>query len=114
MRTIRVPSGSPVLLGAPARPLDAALARSVGSLATSIQGVKEAHLPECFLMGVMEAPAQVLVVVHVPEIGVKEIERELDEGLRRLLPPGMELDVWSIPYDHPLLQDIRSTGCQIP
>jgi hypothetical protein len=113
MRTLWPRPGSPILIGAPARPVHQELAKAISSLCRSLPGIGEAHLPQCFLLGVMMGPAQVLVIVYTQGSDLTSIQRGLTLGLSRILPPGSDLDIWPIPYGHDLLDDIRSTGCRI-
>lgn len=59
----KVPAGAKILLGAPARPTERARSEALARLVASVGGVVEAHLPQCLVVGLMEMPAQVLVVV---------------------------------------------------
>ena len=113
VKEIYIPTGTPLLLGAPVKPMDSKLSSQIGELADSIEGFMEAHLPQTFAVGVMEEPVQVLVVVLELDADIKAITRQLGVGLGKILPEGMHLDVWPIPKDHPMLNDIRGANCKL-
>lgn len=113
MGQLRVPAGTSLLLGAPANPMEEELSRAIGQLTGSIEGILEAHLPQLFAVGVMEEPAQVLVLVLAREADLTKITEELGRGLSDLLPRGMHLDIWPIPVGHEMLDNVREAGCQI-
>ncbi len=60
---VELPAGTHILLGPPAKLIDSNLFRAIVRLAGSIEDIVEAHLPQCFAVGVMEEPSQVLVPV---------------------------------------------------
>jgi hypothetical protein len=113
MDELKIPAGTSLFIGAPARPMERRLSTAVGKLTASIDGIIEAHLPQMFAPGVMEEPAQVLVIVMRDEADLKAVIDRVGGGLAVLLPPGRNLDVWPIPIGHAMLDEIRRTGCQI-
>ncbi|MBN1671619.1 MAG: hypothetical protein JXR37_11325 [Kiritimatiellae bacterium] len=108
---VRMPPGTSVLVGSPERPMSRALVRAIGRLAAQTDGIQEAHLPQCFALGVMNAPEQVLVVVLRPEADENAVLGALGRGLAAILPPGRQLHVWPLPPDSEFLADIRAAGC---
>ena len=113
MRPFEIPEGTPVMLGAPTEPMDPSISDALGELTSSIEGIVEAHLPQCFVLGVMEKPAQILVVVIDQMVEPKIVFERIGEGLRRILPSGQSLDVWPMDKEHALLGNVRAAGCQI-
>ena len=63
MKTLDIPKGTQVLIGAPAKPMDQTQSAAIGEMLHSLPGVREAYLPHCFVPGVVESPAQILVLV---------------------------------------------------
>jgi hypothetical protein len=102
-----------MLLGAPAQPMTKSTSDAIARLAVDTDGVSEAHLPQCFVVGVMEKPAQILVVVTVPGTNPDSILREIGDGLRTILPDGEFLDVWPVQSGNSMLNDVRGAGCEI-
>jgi hypothetical protein len=86
---------------------------ALGRLVASIDGIIEAHLPQCFLVGVMESPAQVLVIVVDPAANQQAILNAIGEGLSQVLPIDKLLDVLPVKPESPMLKDVRSAGCSI-
>lgn len=113
MQRLTLPAGTSLLLGSPANPMEEERSRAIGKLTDSIEGILEAHLPQMFAIGVMEEPAQVLVIVLGQHAILEEISEQLKVGLAGLLPRGVHLDVWPIHSGHEMLDDVRQTGCLI-
>lgn len=108
------PAGTKVLIGAPANPLPAAITSGITQLTGAVDGILEAHLPHCFAEGVMEAAAQVLIVVVGNQAATESIAAQLSDGLASIIPAGDYLDVKYMTPDDPLLAAVRSAGCQLP
>lgn len=113
MDELKMPAGTSVFIGAPARPMEALLSIAIGKLTESIDGILEAHLPQLFAPGVMTEPAQVLVIVVRNDADLKTVNEKVGSGLSVLLPKGMHLDIWPIPIGHAMLEDVRRSGCLI-
>jgi hypothetical protein len=112
MRPLSIPAGTAVLLGRPAQPMAVALSDSIAQMVRSIPGIREAYLPQCFVKGVVEPPAQVLVLV----LDTTDQQRVLDsvgEGLTRALPQGVHLDVWPMSDRDSLLGTVRGTRMHV-
>ena len=101
------------MLGVPARPLAEALQESIGTMLLNVRGVREAHLPQCFAMDVMERPAQVLVVVIESNASSEDVVDEILLGLTAVLPDDIQLDVWSMDPQHSLLATVRATKSRL-
>ena len=113
MRLLDVPAGTRVLLGAPAKPMPLALSNAIADLVRSIAGVHEAYLPQCFIMDAMEAPCQVLVLVLDGTADRQRVLEQVGEGLERVLPRGMHLDIWPMVGASELLTTVRDTRTHI-
>ncbi len=101
------------MLGTPARPMAEDLLQSIGTMLLNVAGVREAHLPQCFAMDVMERPAQVLVVVIEPDVSSEDVMDEVLLGLTAVLPDEIQLDVWSMDSRHSLLASVQATNCRL-
>ena len=101
------------MLGSPARPMAEALLQSIGTMLLNVDGVLEAHLPQCYAMGVMEKPAQVLVVVIESTASSEEVMDEILLGLAALSSEDIQLDVWSMDPQHSLLASVQATNCRL-
>lgn len=113
MKPLTVPAGTRVFLGAPAKPMPTAKAKVIGALADSIEGIAEAHLPQCFVSGIMANPAQVLVLVIEPGVDSDDVLNRVSHGLEAILSEAGEIDVWPISFQSPLLADVRRANCNI-
>ncbi len=113
MPLLTIPSGTPIMLGTPARPLAEALQQSIGTMLLSVNGVVEAHLPECFAIGIMAQPAKVLVVVLNSTAPSEEVVDEILLGLSALALEDLELDVLPIGPEHSLLASVQATNCRL-
>jgi hypothetical protein len=93
MEKIRISAGTTVIVGESAKPIATTRSGSLRELVTSLDGVMEANLPECFLLGTLPKPAQVLTIL-VPKSGSgRATVNAIDEGLFRILPQGIPLGV---------------------
>jgi len=85
---------------------------AIGRLVDGVPEVIEAHLPQVFVSGAMQAPAQVLVIVTVD----KDVLRALDTvgaGLEHILPSGHSIDVWPLRPMDKMLPTVRGAGCGV-
>ena len=101
------------MLGTPATPMGESLQESIGTMLLSVDGVLEAHLPQCFAIGVMRQPAQVLVVVIESTAPTEDVMDEVLLGLASLSSEDIHLDVWSMNPQHSLLASVQATNCRI-
>jgi hypothetical protein len=102
-----------VIIGAPSKPMDPLITTALGELAGSVEGIVEAHLPQCFILGVMDKPAQILVVLIDPIVEREVVLQQIEEGLKKILPGGYSLDVWAMDKETSFLNSVRGTNCQI-
>ena len=85
---------------------------AIGRLVDGAPEIIEAHLPQVFVSGAMQAPAQVLVIVTDD----KDEQRALDKvaaGLGSILPSGRGIDVWPLSPTDKLIPTIRGAGCRV-
>jgi hypothetical protein len=113
MPLLIIPPGTPIMLGTPAKPMADALMQSIGTMLLNVNGVREAHLPQCYAMGVMERPTQVLVVVIDAGASSETVIDEVLLGLTAVLPEETPLDVWSMDPEHSLLASVQTTNCRL-
>jgi len=113
MQPFKAPAGSQVLLGAPAQPMPKSISDAIAQLVSAVDAVTEAHLPQCFVVDVMEKPAQILVVLIAPGSNAESVFHEIGEGLRGILSDGEFLDVWPVQSGNSMLSDVRGAGCEI-
>ena len=113
MQPFNVPAGAQILLGAPAKPMPPSDADAIASLVARVDGVQEAHLPQCFVVGVMESPAQILVVLLDTNYDASVALNRIGDGLTDILSKGKHLDVWPVESGNSMLNDVRSAGCEI-
>jgi len=109
MKPLNIPSGSAVVLGAPAKPIPQALSDAIQKMVRSTEGIKEAYLPQCYVKNVVEPPAQVLVLVLHSAADHQSVLDAVGQGLVRLLPEGMHLDVWPMSESSNLLPAVRGS-----
>ena len=101
-----------MLIGPPAEPMARERSDALAGLVASLPGALEAHLPECLIVGGMEKPAQVLVIVFESPPSPRTLEM-LGEGLAEIMPAGEHLDMLPIAPSDPMLMEIRRVGCEI-
>ena len=76
-------------------------------------GVREAHLPQCYIAGVVDPSTQVLVVVLPDGSDGPNLAARIAEDLKGLSPGVRELLVWPVSADNEILAAVRNAGCQI-
>ena len=62
-RTMKIPAGTNVYIGPPAKPIPKQLSDAIGTELGKIPDILEAHLPMVYIKGQIDPPAQVLVIV---------------------------------------------------
>jgi hypothetical protein len=114
LKTLVVPAGSQVLIGAPAVGvrLPEHLTRRLLQLVSEIDEVIEAHLPQVYVQGANKA-AQVLVLVFKRERERDVMMEKLGRRIEEVLPVDIELDVWPMVERNALLDSVRGAGCML-
>jgi hypothetical protein len=110
---LNIPIGTKVYLGAPAKPMPIEISEAIGHLACTLPEVIEAHLPQCYIPDMMEAPAQVLVLILSSKTNLESILRSITVRLPDILPPGMPLDVLPFLADNQLVSNVRAAQCRV-
>ena len=105
--------GRDVMFGRPATPIAPEPTAAIAGAVAQCAGVREAHLPQCFMPGVSEAPAQVLFVVLERGVTGDTLMAELGPRLHGIVPSGVFLDVLPVQPTDSLLPAIRNAGCEI-
>ena len=113
MRQVEISSGSQVMIGAPAEPMPTKISAAIAERVATIDGIDEAHLPQCFVASTMEQPAQVLVLSLASRADIEAVMQQVGEQLYGILPAGGQLDIWPLQPPHPLLDEVRNAGCRI-
>lgn len=101
------------MLGRPVNPMSQSLSEAIGAMVRGITGIREAYLPQCFVKAVVEPPAQVLVVVLDDRADRQSVLDAVGQGLTRVLPQGMHLDVLPMTSGDGLLSTVRGTRMHI-
>ena len=109
---LSIPEGATAFIGAPAQPLPTAVVDRIRT-AVVAAGVREAHLPQCCIAGVIDPSAQVLVVVVPDRTRGEALARALTLELQGVMASGRTLLVWPLRDDHELMPSIRDAECQI-
>jgi hypothetical protein len=112
MTPIHIPKGSQIYFGAPAQPMPSATSAALKALATSVPGIAEAHLPQCYVEGT-EGPRQIFVIVPSRADDTQAVLDSLGRRLPEILPTGFYIDVWPVQANDPKLEPIRAAHCAI-
>jgi hypothetical protein len=113
MESRELEAGTQILIGAPARPMPSAQSAAIADMLAKVPGVVEAHLPQVYAPGVMNEPAQVLVVVLRPGVDTEATLHAINCDLARLLTEDSHLDIFPVASDSGILRDVRAVGCRI-
>lgn len=113
VQRLDVPEGTPVLLGPPAAPMPAETAEAIARAVTKLDDVLEAHLPQCFVLNMMERPAQVLFLIVEPGAEGEPMTRAIDRALRPVDLEGGHLDIWIAHPGDSWHQQLQRLSCQL-
>jgi hypothetical protein len=113
METREIEAGTQVLIAAPSHPMPAAQSAAIADMLSKVAGVEEAHLPYCFVPGVMDEPAQVLVLVIKREADAEEVLHTVNCHLAQLLTEDARLNIFPLTRESGMLKSVRAVGCQI-
>jgi hypothetical protein len=106
-QAFHIPAGATIRFGSPANPLPGELRERITRGLAVIQGIVEAHLPLCQVVGTMPEPAQILVVVLKSEASMDSTMAAVMALVGATLPKDNHLDVWPFDSKDPLLTAIR-------
>jgi SseB protein C-terminal domain len=108
-RTLK--AGTNIFFGAPANPMPEIMATAILRAVGQVPGIREAHLPQCFIEGDNEA-RQVLVIGVDSKDDIPRVAGQLIGKLKMELGPTQFIDV--IPYESRVLpESVRSAGCRV-
>ncbi len=110
-RNMKIPGGTPIYIGPPAKPISKPMSDAIGAALGKIVEIAEAHLPMVYVKGHIDPPAQVLVVVldehaHSPQ-------GRVTETLRAVLPSDFRMDITELHPGDTNLPTIRATGTEL-
>jgi hypothetical protein len=105
---MKLPTGTKVYIGPPARPMAPEVSSAIGTALGEIPEIREGHLPMVYIEGKIDPPAQILVVIL--EEGAASQQLKIKEILRAFLPTGSYLDVLEWRPNDPTLPTVRRTG----
>jgi len=108
-----IKNGVDVLIGAPSNPITPNATAAIVNAIAATPGIQEAHLPQVFIPGASERPAQVLILVLSGRRAMSEVMGHLGPKLHEIIPSGIYVDVWPLPRSHNVLPKVRSVGCEI-
>jgi hypothetical protein len=111
MRQREIPPGTRMFFGAPANPMPESKVVAIRDAVRGIDGILEAHLPQCFIEG--DAQAHQVLVIGVRTKGeIPRIANELTPGLSRILGDGLFLDL--LPFEAAAIPEgVRRARCQL-
>ncbi len=108
----KIPKGTTFHWGTPAKPMPEERSRAVAQLVANTAGVVEAYLPQCYAAGLIDPPAQVLVIGLARGADLAAVMASLGAGISRIFPPDEYLDILPS-LDRGTLETIRESGTQI-
>jgi len=101
------------MVGAPAKPMPKETSAAIAQLVAQIDGIQEAHLPQCYVPDTMERPGKILVLAIAPRAIIQAALERIGQGLHGILSEVEPFDIWPLQPTHPLLDEVRKAGCQI-
>jgi hypothetical protein len=84
---LKIPGGTPIYIGPPAKPIRKEVSDAIGTALGKIAEIGEAHLPMVYIKGHIDPPAQVLVVVL--DENAPSAQARITDAVRAALPPSL-------------------------
>ena len=108
---MKIPAGTTVYIGPPAKPIAKELSDAIGDALSKIPEILEARIPMVYIKGYVDPPAQILVVVL--EEDRPSPQPKIKEALRTVLRSDCHLDVTETSSSDVRLHTIRQTGTRL-
>jgi hypothetical protein len=108
---MKIPAGTTGYIGAPAQPIRKEISDAIGSELGQIPEILEVHLPQVYIKGLIDPPAQILFVVV--EENTPSLQGKIAEVMKRVLPPNFYMDITELHPSNPQLPAIRASGSQL-
>lgn len=108
---MKIPAGTSVYIGPPAQPIPKEISEAIGVGLGKIPQVLEAHLPMIYIEGLIDPPAQILMVVV--EENKPSPQGKILGVVRGVLPNGSYMDIGELYPGDPQLTAIRASGTQL-
>ena len=112
LENLKIEQGTTVLLGAPSKPFEKKISDELIDIASKLESAIEVHAPQCFAVGVMSKPEQILVVV-VKNDSTKDSALVETTKLMRESKVIQDILVWILPLNNDFLTDVRAAKCQL-
>jgi hypothetical protein len=110
---MNLPPGTTLYIGPPANPLPLEMQVKIAYAVSCIDGIAEAHLPQCYSKGLVDPSAQILVLILKPGVTAESVMPQVQENLRAALPSGKFLDIFPLAQNHPMLLTVRKTDTKL-
>ena len=105
--------GKDLLIGPPNdRQLTESVLSQLQRVLANIRGILEAHVPQCYIPDISDAPVQVLVLVLEAKTNPDSVMERLAPQLHAIVPRGLYLDVWPLPEAHELVPKVQAAGAR--
>jgi hypothetical protein len=108
---MKIPGGTTAYIGPPAKPIPKQVSDAIGTALGKIPEILEAHLPMVYIEGIIDPPAQVLVVLV--EENRPSPQAKITEAIRAVWPPDSHMDIIESQPSDATLPTIRATGTQL-
>lgn len=106
-----VPAETTVYIGRPAKPVQADLVNALRTVVEDVPDIQEAHLPQCWVKGVMPDAGPILVLLVRND--ADEVANQVERRIAEILPPVSHLDFWFMKETDPLLLAVRGAKCAV-
>jgi hypothetical protein len=113
LSAMKLPAGTTLYIGPPANPLPRETQAKIAHAVSGIDGIAEAHLPQCYSKGLVDPSAQVLVLVLQQGARAENVMPQVQENLRTALSDEEFLDIFPLGPGHPMIPTIRMTNTKL-
>jgi hypothetical protein len=110
---MKIPAGTELFVGPPAKPLPIEIAEQLGRALADVPSIFEAHLPMAYAKNIFDPPAQILVLVWDPTIEAENTISAIGRLLQRILPEGAFLDIVPLDEGTEMLEAVRKADCML-
>jgi hypothetical protein len=111
---VNLSSGTEIFLGRPAKPMDKSISDALSAVVSSVKGITEAYIPQCFIPNVTsKSGEQVLMVILEQNGDPSQVINTIGESIHSKMPSGYDILVIPLRVTDPLVETIRATECII-
>jgi hypothetical protein len=91
----------------------AEVSSALGKMVANFPEVVEAHLPYCFIQGLMDEPSQIMVIVLASAADFQTIAGPMTRRLSGITPSEKPILILPLTCSSPVVESVRRVGCEV-